>query len=342
MTRSTTTPLRASGAAAALATALILTACGDDDLAGEFSMTGALAEIPADASPDGGLVMAADLRAACEANGCDWPEDADDDPAVGEWLGTMSGIPQPGVPTPPPVVVALPGIIGSQSSLPAELADQLGFSALDVDTFAAVEAAPQSFTVVTGEGIADLLSDDLVETGDGIVSTSDADDLATDMDNSSPADPLGRAVHLAGDGDRIAVSLQTPLVEAWIDGPEATLADDESLASIAHALDDAGVVSAVLDTSGTRPVGVGWAVDDDQGSVGTIAFAYGSESEAESAVDELETLFTEGTDEFGRPLAERYALEGVATDGSVAVVTVGLEVPTVLLRDLTSRQTPFD
>jgi hypothetical protein len=338
MTLSTTTRLRANGAAAALAAALILTACGGDDLADEFSVAGALAEIPADASPDGGLIMAADLRAVCEANGCDWPEDADDDPATREWLGTMAGIPRPDDPTPPPVVVAFPGVIGSQNSLPAELADQLGFSALDVDAFAAVEAAPLSFTVVTGEDVAGLLSDDLIETGDGIVSTSDGDDGATDMDNISPADPLGRAV----DGDRVAVSLQTPPVEAWLAGPEATLADDESLASIARALDDAGVVSAVLDTSGTRPVGVGWALDDDQGSVGTIAFAYGSGSEAESAVDELETLFTEGTDGFGQPLAERYTFEDASADGSVAVVTVGLEVPTVLLGDLTSRQTPFD
>src|SRR5699024_4210479 len=198
-----------------------------------------------------------------------------------------------------------------------ELEEQLGWSTLDVDTFVALESQPDAFTVVTGDGIADRVADDLVDTGDGIVSTSDADDGETDPQNVTPADQYGRPVHLAGDGDRLALSHQSPTLQNLLGGPGATLADDASLASIAAARDDAGAVSAVLDSLSARPVGIGWAADDDHAAVATIAFAHGSEAEAASAATELETLFTEGTDALGRSMSELYTLEAVTTVGSL-------------------------
>lgn len=186
---------------------------------------------------------------------------------------------------------------------------------------------------------------------------------------------LGVSLRLAQDGDRIAASPSTPFVEEWVAGPEETLADDESLSSVADALDDADVVAAVvtrveggLDQLGRRPlseeqieaiiklaedevpaapfdaVGLGWSVEDGEAMI-TVAYHFASGDEAADAVGALENLFRDGlsfvTDQ---PISDRLTLQDVTADADVVSVSLTLpedSQPQIIYAMLQRQDLPF-
>lgn len=335
------------------ALALAVSACGGDDpaappgdtlSAGEaFSVRGALAELPESAVGERPMVLVGDLVRATELLGTDRPEDA---AGASEWLSSLTGVPR-GNGEAPGVFVPLPQLLHQTS--PEEMQDLAGWSALDVDSFAAVEEAPTSFVVVSG-GFGDDALDGLPEVGDGVVTDVEADDHAFDP-QADALSRIGAPTRMAQDGDRIVASSVTALAEEWLGGVES-LADDDRYAGLADALDDREVYSAVLLPSaeatpnllGAAPesaveefeksldalpdapfdlVAVGW---HDGDSDATIGYRFGSEEDAEASVEALEELYASGTStSTGQPYSELVEAVEVSTDGPVVLVDVEVE-----------------
>lgn len=319
---------------AVVAVGLLVTACGGDDGALEagdgYSVASALAEIPAEVGTDEVYVSSADLEAVCTANSCQRPDGVDDQDAAQEWLSSMTGV---NMESDAGVFAPVPSSLNARMGMFGEFHDQLGWSLVDVDSFVAFEVPPEVFTVVSGDV---TLSDDLTEMDDGVVTTTDAEDGAVDPNETSPVDDLGRPVRLTEEDNRIALSVTTPPVEAWSDGPEETLADDDDLHDIATTLDDADVVSAVLArsdfTGGANPgdavlepfdaVGIGWWVDDEEPTV-TVVYQHGSTEDAEANADATASVFDEDAPTMsGEPLKNLFTLEDVTTDDTIVTVTL--------------------
>lgn len=337
---------------------LALAACGGDDGDGgglgtgdDYSVEGALAELPASVTEgeDGEsdlMISTGDVTTATEAAGLERPDAGSDE--IGRWVSTLTGYNSE---EPPPTFVPLGTVFGRAPVQVDEFDDELGWSLLDVDSFVEQSAPPLTFSVVRGEFDDATLSDDLTETGDGIVSAGEGDDFQTNVEETTAARGIGSPLRLAQDGELIAASTGTPQVEAWLEGGD-TLADDEGLAAIAKALDDADVISAII----TRPesgfganamlgeraaspemakaineqalpapfdtVGVGWAVEDDEAVI-TMVFAHDDADAATSNADALETMLADGTSlQTNRPMSELYTLDEVTTDDTLAIATV--------------------
>lgn len=343
----------AGAAAAVLATA----GCSGDDRGdgpvdswGDgYSVRAALAEIPASAVDGSVLVQTADLRAASRAAGLDRPEDGSRE-ATTPWLQALSGSSPDG---PARVFVPFPEPLNIQAATPDEFADVVGWSVVDVDTFAELSALPGAFLVVTGDFGDDTLASDLVEVEDDIVSDREDEDFTSDLGSVNAVSRTGTPTRLARQGDRTALSPSTPAVRSWLGG-DASLADDDALASVAEVLDGKNVVSAVLtkvdpgadpgafgdrmtpeqrealaeeldDVTPQGPfdaVGIGWAVDGGTPQV-HVAYRFGSASAADDAAPVLERAFRDGSSLLTRaPWKEQMTVEETQTDGSVVTVTV--------------------
>lgn len=347
--------------ASVLAVALAATGCSgsddDDDskpggdtvaFAEEFSVLGALAEVPSDVVGDGDLIVqAADLRAASDLAGIDVPTDGSRE-GTSEWLTGLTANAKA------PVFVPLGDLFNTQAASPDEFAEVAGWSVLDVDSFVEYAVPPDSFMVVSGNFDDDTLADDLVDVGDGVVSDRDGDDHETDLANATALNQLGVATRMAQQDHRIAVSTSTPAVQDWLDG-DASLADQESFAAVATALDDEDVVSAVIarpsagdpaeaalggqatpeqikaleeKLDGQVPedpfdaVGIGWGVDDGRSEV-HVAYHFESSKAAGHGADALEKAYREGVSpQSGLAWSDRMSVEDVESEGSVVTVTV--------------------
>lgn len=375
-------------AGAAVAAGLVVASCGGDDGGGEglgegddYSVAGALAELPASLDNGDVEIMTSDLNAASETAGLERPDDAGDVDALIDWVNPLTGGPvgdqgDQVAYVPVAHVFNLPrGVQGM-----GEFHDELGWSLVDADSFVEYSLPPARFSVVSGPYDDETLSDDLIELDGGILTNNEGEDGEQDLEGRSAVDDLGRPVRLARDGDRIASSLQTPTVEEWIDGPDETLADDEDLVAVADILDEADVFSAylvrresgfsssvlirdlaqdrdeVVDALGERleemglppspfdTVGIGWGADDE-GAVITIAYQHDSEEAASENADALEELLTEGLSiQSDRRLSDLYDLVAVETDATIAIVTLrpGPEGwPSTAVQALQTLDTPF-
>ncbi|KRF20907.1 hypothetical protein ASG90_00295 [Nocardioides sp. Soil797] len=344
-----------------LALALAVTGCSsdgddadnghDDDggLSKEHSVLGALAEIPESVvDEDSVLVQTADLRAASEADGLDVPTGGSRDD-VANWLLGLTNDPQR------KVFVPVAESFNSLAASPDEFAEVAGWSLIDVDSFVEYAVPPSTFAVAQGDFDDDTLDSDLIDVGDGVVTDREGDDNEVDPGEPSALNQLGQPTRFAQQGDRIALSRSTPAVESWLEG-EGTLADDDSFSSVATALDDEDVVSAVLASvaggsdpsaallgEGASPeqlkalqeefdnwlpeksfdaVGIGWGVDDGEGRV-YAAYHFDSSSAAEEGATALEKNYREGSSLQTRtPWNERMDVDDVEVDGSVVTVAV--------------------
>ncbi|GMA31437.1 hypothetical protein [Litorihabitans aurantiacus] len=351
-------PVRARVVAVAIAgltTTSVLAACSSpDDLAQEFSVEAALAQVPAATPREGLLVRAADMRAASEAAGVEHPSDGSRE-SWGNWSIRMSGVSQDGEEA--PVVVSMPPTLNLDRAAPEDFAEVLGLSIQDADRVVDATAGASRFAVLAGDVVADLLSDDLVEVADGVRSDRDAPDLQVDLANASAVDPTGAPVRVAAQDGRIAIGSTTALLSAWLAGGD-TLADDDALGPLARALDDADVVSAVLmpvtpsddpvaDAAGAGrvappdqveqlrdrldplipadpflAVGVGWSAPDGEPRV-HVSYAFGEDAHAQDAEGVLREAYGDGVSAVdGRPFSDRLTVEDVTVDG--AVVTLEL------------------
>lgn len=367
-------PRRPLTAATVLALSLGLAACGggsSDGLAtGEdFSVLGALAELPPISSDASLMVSTGDLVGASELADLELPESDED---VVAWIGTITGTPQDGQVG--RVFVPLASMLQESAGQSAEVSDELGWSLLDVRAFAEVNAPPQKFLAVAGDFDDDTLSG-LPEVVDGVATAGEGEDLSMDPNGTTPARRLGQPLRMAQDGSVLAASPSTQTVQQWVAGETETLADDEAYAAVAAALDEADVVGALLgpgqpfspagllgpdatedlaaqmeqmrDQLVAAPfdvVGLGFGVEEDDAVV-TVVYHFGTDAAAADAVPVLETLYAEGTSlQTGGPFSDHVVLREAAADGPVAVVTLDVPAdrpPSTILSMYSSQELPF-
>ena len=209
----------------------------------DYTVLGALAELPASTDTDGLFVQTGDLVAATELAGLERPSEPDLD-AVVSWINPLTGLPREAESF-VPLFVPLGRVFNYQnlrdiadSTPPRVVPDRRRRLRRAVDASRILRRHHGHFDETT-------LNPDLTEVADGS-SARRGRRLRGRPRQFKPVDWLGRPVRLAQDGDRIAVSFSTPFAQEWLAGPDETLADDAALTAIAAALDDADVVAAVL------------------------------------------------------------------------------------------------
>ncbi|NLG23308.1 MAG: hypothetical protein GX555_17955 [Actinomycetales bacterium] len=338
--------------------ALAVTACssGGGERLGtgdDYSVLGALAELPARPSSEFVMVQTGDLTAASELAGLQRPETADDGGAVVGWISSLLGAPTRDNPEMASVFVPVADVFNVQyGAQHDEFHDALGWSLVTTDSFVELSTPPHTFAVVAGDFDESVLAD-LPEVGDGVVTFGEGEDFSVNPSNRSAVSQIGQPVRMARQDGRVAVSGGTEAVADWLAGQGETLADDTALADVASALDEQDVVSAVLvrgasfagttilgrsDTASDPAlmmdqveglpstafgvVGLGWAVQDGEPLV-VVAYRLGNENAAEVAVPEFEAMYREGESlRSARPLTDAVELLSVEASGTVLVVQV--------------------
>ena len=317
----------------------------------EWSVSGALAQIPADGATTFELTTG-DLAAISELFGVTPPDDLSDvDAAINGWLLPLTF---PGTPEyrPLPVWVALQEPLVPRNPTDfAELDALLGWSLAEADAFVDYRPPAPGYLVVAHGEFADDALAGLDEIAPGVATSGPGDDLAVDVTAIGPLDSLGRSVRLARRDDSIAMSLTTALAERWLAGDTTTLADDQRAAAVAEALDAAGVLTAhvfrndfwvgsalgatpmspevaeqitaaVADVPPFDTVGIGWAIDDSGRPSAVLAYAP-LDGDAAALAAQLEGVFADGESLIrGFPVAEvlgAFDPEIVAADGVVTV-----------------------
>ena len=375
--------------AAALALSLLIVGCSSDDepstkksddkdptvatTDGEWSVAGALAEVPDAAAAERAFVQTGDLVAAIDAAGLERSDDGD----VFEWLLPITGITPPDE-EPSPVFVPVPELMGSYARITEpRLRELVGIGFNDVDGFVTQTSPPTDLTVLSGEGIGpDGLSDDLVE-HDGVHSDIEGEDLALDLSQRDVTlSQLGRPTRITARTGAVALSSVTAIAKDWR-GEGTTLADRNSLAAVAAELDEHDVYSAVLtevepggdpalsalgpnvtpeqleayrERTGAHliegsfdAVAIGWAVEDGKARL-HVAYHFKDDETAADAKDSLTTAWTELPTQAGMPISEHVTVRETTVDGPVAAVSLDLvdeEHPAIVLKFLQQQEPVF-
>jgi hypothetical protein len=339
------------------ATLASLAACsGDDDSSsskgdsGEFSVAGALADLPESALEDHYVLTAADLDRATELAGANRPAaGSDDEDELFDWALEVQGVRHEEGAAWPAVAVLFPEATNPEYlSQIAEFRDELGWTVLDVSSFAEVSAPPARFSVLQGDFDVEAI-DAAIDSNDDDVWSIGEEDFAVDIADRSAARPLGESLRLAEQDGALAVSKSTPPIEDWL-GDEDRADRDEDLAAVAGALDEHDVYAAmILDGDDlvfaaptgreTTPeeldallgeqllpfevLGAGLTVVDGD-AVGVLAYQHASADAAEENAALLETLFADGASVVTRePLASMFTDVEVAVDDTTVTVTFG-------------------
>lgn len=332
----------------------------------EYSVAGALAEIPAELDAAQLSVVTADVQAATEASGLERPVDAD---GLSQWAMTLSGIPRRDAEMPTVFVPWASALHLDRVAQHEEIRDEIGWSLLEVDAFVELTAPPETFLVVAGDV---SINSELPEVSDGVVTAGAGEDLSRDLAELTPARPLGVPLRMAQSEDRIVATPVTQHAAEWLAGPGDTFADHESLAPLAEELDDAGVFSALLmsghsmqfgDNRMTEQqraqieeragdaipedafsaVGIGWKVEDAQ-SVVTIAYLFASPDAAERAVPAFERTTKSISVVSGQPMEVLMTVHSVVAMDSVVVMTASPaegQSPATFHTQLMQRDLPF-
>lgn len=329
---------------------------GDESSSGEFSVASALADLPRSALEDNYILTATDLDRATELAGATRPAtDGDDPDALMDWAMDLEGVIRPDGGDWPPVAALLP-----EATNPRRLAeigdfrDELGWTVLDVSSFAEVSAPPARFTVLQGEFDVEQI-DAAIDSNDDDVWAIGEEDFSQDLANASAARPLGESLRLAEQDGALAVSKSTPPIEDWMEGDDRLDGDDD-LAAVAEALDEHDVYAVMvlagddlltdpLSIAGTTATpeqieeiqerlggmllapfevfGAGLTVVDDE-AVGVLAYQHATADIAEENAEALEALFAEGPSvRTNQPLAEMFTDVAVEVDGTTVTVVLG-------------------
>jgi len=347
---------RAIGVAAVV---LLAAACGggDDDGGGGdgdvlggggggFAAQIAALPVPADADDAVLTVTFGDLARAAELAGVDLPavRDADTDEQI-DVLNAITGVmydeDDPGEPVGalPPEAAHIQELVGID-----EFTAEVGWNIFDVQQFVEVPFPPDDVTVLQGDFDEDALTEAMGEPEDGVWVVGTPGELT--VEDRSPARPIGEALWLSLDDDRLIVSKteEGMAVARGADGP--TAGDDEVLASLAGALDGADAYSGMLargdmgggglapgrmtpeqmeaaceDALQTPFAGVAAGIAEDDGPVFLFAYATADEDAAAATAEEVEQLVTEGGSFITQEAwSERFTFDSAETDGNVAVV----------------------
>ncbi|MCD4536575.1 hypothetical protein LRP67_20990 [Nocardioides sp. cx-169] len=286
------------------AVATMATGCSDDEGSGEpdgprggssaFSVTSALGRLPA-VGDEGVMVTVADVAAIRAANDLDIPDLSDLD-AVADYGIEMTGADDDAR------AMLVPGTL-SQGLHWQDEHDRFGFSWMEADALASVYAAPEEFTWTA---YADPVepAEGLEEVGDGMLST------ASDPDDDN-------AVFAAVEGSQAALSRDRDDLADWLADEGPTLADDESLATLAAALDEEEVLSAYLVHVGgddPSPLALGWTVDAEGPGV-VVVYDAGDSDAAASGLASLRESYA------APEVSEHLDVEQIEAKGRVMVVT---------------------
>ena len=325
---------------------------GDDS-----SILGYLDELPAPADDQGDSVMVtyADLDRATEIGGLERPDDLDDPDAVGDWLLDVTGT---RVTDAHPVAALVPGALEQATSIGDHqgFVDDVGWSILEVDSYAERDTLPARVTVLDGEFDRDRLDSALDDAGDGVWVAGDPDG-ELHIEDVTPARPIGQALWLSLDGNRLRVARdERDALPAEAD----SLADVPALAALAAALDEHEVYSAMLavgSASVADPLpdiftddvppedfdeavddavedfsnqprcegltGVAVGVADDGDPLIVLVLSQIGEEAAEANADVLGSVLDSGTDAVSdRAWSEMVTVESVEAEGDVVVATL--------------------
>lgn len=297
-----------------------------------FSVARMLAEVPAAVRTDREFELhVGDLAAASELAGAERPESLDDVPI---WLNELLGVGDD-------ARVHVPFTVPLAPNAPAPMVEEdLGWSVLDVDRFVSWTSLNAITTVVAG-GVDETTLSDLPEVG-GIRSAGEGADLEDRLENASPARPTGIPMRMVAQDGWLVSSPFTSVVQEWRSGT-STLADDETLASVADILDARGVYSAyaatppvengldqlpdaVVDALRLTPASfpefdvfaIGWAMSAGGPTVSVVYHdADGRDLAAtEALIQERWTTYSFR----GRPMADLVEVDAVRTEGENVVV----------------------
>jgi len=352
--------------AAALVLAFLIPACSDDGRGDtksskEYSVAASLEQVPASAAnDDAALIMSGDLDRASEIAGVERPSGSGRD--VVTWLQSITGGTVDGERS-DVSIMPLDALRLVNAARLDEIDDELGWSVLDVHTYAGVDDPPGHFAAMTGEFDDDEIDAAQGDREDDIWSLG-GKDLSIDPKEISAARPTGGSVRTALHDGLLAESASTPPVRDWLDGDD-TLADDDTLLAVAKALDDHDVYSSLITrtagqsssgTARTTPattvdaelapfdvIGLGSADDDGQAKA-ILVYHSADEAAAEHNADALRTILEEGSSVVqGRPFSDLYTVDDIDVDGELVVVTLDLadgRSPQAVLQSILARE-PF-
>lgn len=326
----TTTMAGAAALTLALSACSLLPGSGSDGLTSgdDYSVTGALAEVPL-VTGDDISVATADLVRATEINGVDRPATFDPK-AIFVWEASLDGRPFSGTGDDRDygTVHAAPPQVGRNSlgSKHTEFEELAGWTTLDVDSYVEVRA-PHDVTVLTGAFDDDTLAD-LPEVEPGVRTIGEGPDRKQDLEKVTPVSPVGWPMRTSVEDGNLAISPSTETVQSWREGPDSSMADHPALGPIATALDEEDVVSARLEAGDFRSaglqgseaepladhpfdgVGVGWGAQDGEPRV-VVSYHFADDDAASAAVEPLREVFDAPT------VAEDLVIEEISADGSL-------------------------
>lgn len=286
----------------------------------DLSFVDTLAQLPAPGADEVKFVYVADLRALTAANDIEVPE-RDDSAAVRHWVNGLHGIGSKAA----LAITEMPSLLGDND--PDDFLADTGLSFADAAAFATVETAPEEFTILTGAFDEAEPAQDLIRLDEQMVSVGEGRDYEeTTLAERHGADRLGRPVRIGRRGQRIALSLSTPMLRNWLDQRGPTLADDPSLSAIAEALDTtnslAMYVIAPSTTAPSGPMGIGWGVDDGKPLI-TIAYDLGCDELAQPGRALVRELYEQGEmPGTGGKLTNLLQLQEVTAEGRAILVTL--------------------
>ncbi len=307
----------------------------------------ALEALPAGEPGDLTTVTYGDLAAAAEIAGLTPPPDPSDDEAVIDYVaGITGGVRREG--DPDEVAATLPRFADSvRYGETQQTVEDIGFSILEVDRFVE-RSLPETVAVVEGEVDGARMAEVLADAGDGVWVAGDPD--GAHLDDTSPARPTGAPLWLHREDGRVIVtgSERDMAAARQADGGEGTLAADETLADLAHALDAYDVYAATLVTGGRIGEGRPEQLAACSGITGTavgaahdgrplIVLAVASAS-ADAAVTNEEPIrgaLRSSPGGLAGPWSDVLDLETIGTEGTVTTITMRpADVPTAVWRSL--------
>ena len=280
---------------------------GDGGAGGGGTITDLVEQVPADAIDDEATWIAvSDLDAASTLGDIERP-DGDDD-AVHAWLGPVSGLgDDTEVAALLPQIWQLSGAQGNDA-----MRERFGWTIGDITRFVEIRSR-QAFLIAEAT---ELTNDDLAEV---LTATDDDDEIyMSDGDGSSWFSTI--------DDGRLAFAPSADEISDWRDDPE-TLADDEDLLALARSLDEHDAYAAIIvpeaftgfDVHGPTvgrfdSLALGLTVEDGR-AVAILAYRYGSDDEADDAVESTESVFAD------ERLDDLFTDVEVERDGGNVVVT---------------------
>jgi hypothetical protein len=342
-------------AGAVLAT--VSAACGGDDDASagsESRLTALLEYAPMPEAGVGGVLSVGDVQGVRDERELGPPPDRADEDAFAEYFSELLG----GADT--DGFFATPGadLIPFSAVPQEEIYDELGLRLVDVDRFIqtiqllGVSDGPEQsigpFTILEGDRIdpQDLtaaIGEPEQEAGAMVWTLGTGDGQEQNLADSTPVRPLGQALRIAYDSERLLVTpseADLDLLLQATSGEAPTAAGDEDLVAIATALDDRDVLGADLarglvpprgqpgDTN-VVPVptylawGLGTAPADEPGeAISVLVLAYPDDQGAAEGATALETVLADGRSSSGVPWSEVLNSSDVSTDGRLVIALI--------------------